>query len=148
MEINNPYYHQFESNKQDWRIEAWLREHGVSARDLETHPFADDMVTLLNIRQELWYLMTQSERNVWGAYWGLVFVKQYPLNKKFWNKFTGITKSIDQRQQKQQLQKSIIKQLRTRKNKDHNSEAKGSDSSESNIHENGTTRVPGRVNAS
>ena len=113
MEINNPHYHQYQSNKQDWRIEAWLREHGVSARDLETHPLADDMVTLLNIRQELWHLMTQSEQAVWGAYWGLVFVKKFPLNKKFWKKFTGISKSIDYRQQKLK-QRITISNLRTR----------------------------------
>lgn len=112
LEITNPFYHQYQSNKQDWRIEAWLREHGVSARDLETHPLADDMVTLLNIRQELWHAMTQSEQNTWGAYWGLVFIKKFPLNKKFWKKFTGIAKSIDYRQQKLK-QRLTINKLRT-----------------------------------
>jgi hypothetical protein len=57
--------------------------------------------------------MTQSEQAVWGAYWGLVFVKKFPLNKKFWKKFTGISKSIDYRQQKLK-QRITISNLRTR----------------------------------
>jgi hypothetical protein len=112
MEITHPLYHQFTSNKQDWKIEYWLREHGVKARDLESHVCADDMVILLNIRNEFWHQMTQSEQNTWGAYWGLVFVKKYPLNKKFWKKFTGIARSIDHRQQKLK-QRIKVNNLRT-----------------------------------
>lgn len=106
------FYHESQSRKQDWAIEAWLREHGVRASDLENHPCADDMVTLLNIRQAFWHLMTTPEQNTWGAYWGLVFVKRFPLNKKFWKKITGITRAIDYRQQKLSQQQKI-KQYRT-----------------------------------
>ncbi len=128
------FYHEFETNKQNWSIDFWLREHGVKSRDLESHPRIDDMIVLLQLRNELWDRMTQPERNTWGAYWGLVFQKQYPLNQKFWKKFTGITRSIDHRQQRQQQARQRI---RTLKDMDHNSEAKGSCPPESNLHENG-----------
>jgi len=137
LDINHPLYHEFESNKQDWSIEFWLREHGVRSHDLTNHPRIDDMVSLLQIRNELWDRMTQSERNTWGAYWGLVFRKQYPLNQKFWKKITGIGKAIDKRQEKLNRQQLQIKHIRTLKNMDHNSVAKGSCPPESKSHENG-----------
>lgn len=131
------FRYQFESNKADWAVEYWLREHGVKARDLERHPCADDMVTLLNIRQDLWHWMTQPERNTWGAYWGLVFRKRYPLNRKFWRKFEGIAQSIDHRQQRQAQQRQLIQQSRTLKNMDHDNEAKGSCPPKVNLQING-----------
>ena len=131
------FRYKFESNKSDWAIEYWLREHKVKARDLDQHPCADDMVTLLKIRKDLWNLMTQPERNTWGAYWGLVFKDQYPLNKKFWRKFEGIAKAIDNRQQRLKVSRLKIQQSRTLKNMDHNNEAKGSCPPKINLQING-----------
>ena len=128
------FYHEFENNKQNWSIDFWLRQHGVKSTDLESHPCVDDMIVLLQIRDRLWDKMTKPERNNWGAYWGLVFHRCYPLNKKFWNKFQGISKSIDNRQQRLQQSRQ---QIRTLKNMDHDSEAKGSCPPGSNLHENG-----------
>lgn len=127
MDIQSSFYHQFESNKQDWAIDYWLRHHGVKSSDFDNHPCIDDMITLLNIRSALWDCMTQCERNTWGAYWGIVFRKQHPLNRKFWRKFQIIATNIDQRQIKQQQQRQLI---RTLKNKDHNNDGKGSDLSQ------------------
>lgn len=128
MDINHPYYHQFETNKSHWAVDYWLRRHGVTSRDLDTHPQINDMIVLLNIRESLWDLMSQSERNCWGAYWGLVYVKKYPLTRKFWNKFQNIANQIDIRQHKKQIRQQQVRQhLRTLKNKDHDNEAKGSD---------------------
>ena len=97
---------------------------GLTAKTFESHPCADDIVTLLQIRQNLWHQMTHKEQACWGGYWGIVFNKHFPLNKKFWNKFTRITQSIDARQQHITQARQQIRNL---KNKDHNSEAKGSD---------------------
>ena len=124
------FYQEFETNKANWSVDFWLNQTpwmqalGVRAVDFETHPWADDVVSLLRIRQSLWHLMNQREQACWGAYWGIVYRKKYPLNKKFWNKFTQITQAIDNRQHHQQQLRQRIKEL---KNKDHNSEAKGSD---------------------
>ena len=138
LDINHSLYHEFEENKQNWSIDFWLREHGVKSQHLESHPLIDDMITLLQIRNEFWDRMTKPERNIWGAYWGMVFRQCYPLNQKFWKRFQGISKAIDHRQHKQQRQQLQIKQLRTLKHMDHNSEAKGSCPPGSNLHENGT----------
>ena len=127
------YYQKFETNKANWSVDFWLKlcpwsyGLGLKASDFESHPQADNIVTLLLIRQSLWDAMTRREQACWGAYWGIVYKQHYPLNKKFWNKFTGITQSIDNRQQKLEQTRQYI---RTLKNKDHDNEAKGSDLSQ------------------
>lgn len=130
MDINNPNYHQFESNKQNWSIGYWLRKHGVTGSDFDTHPCIDDMIILLNIRDSLWHSMNSSEQATWGAYWNLVFRKRLPLKEKFWRKFTSIAINIDQRQARQQQLRQQLKQFRTLENKDHNNDGKGSDLSQ------------------
>ena len=130
MDIKHPYYHQFESNKQDWIIEYWLRALKVKANDLERHPCVDDMITLILIRHELWSRMNASEQGVWAAYWGIVYRKKRKLNQKFWNKFNKITQTIDNRQQ-------LIHRLRAKENMDHDNEAKGSCPPKLNLRING-----------
>lgn len=132
-DVQSHFYQEFETNKANWAVaywfelRPWMHALGIKATDFENHPCADDLVSLLRIRQSLWDLMTHREQACWGGYWGIVYRKHYPLNKKFWNKFTRITQAIDNRQQ--QLQQAR-QQIRTLKNKDHNSEAKGSDLSQ------------------
>jgi hypothetical protein len=127
------HYQKFQNNKADWAVGYWFRVCpwaqglGLKASDFESHPQADNIVTLLLIRQSLWDAMTTREQACWGGYWGIVYRKHFPLNKKFWNKFTRITQAIDNRQHNQQQVRQRIQQL---KNKDHNSEAKGSDLSQ------------------
>ena len=112
------HYQKFENNKADWAVGYWFHlcpwAHGLGlkATDFESHPQADDIVTLLRIRQSLWDAMTSREQSCWGAYWGIVYKQHYPLNKKFWNKFTSITKQIDNRQHKQKQTRQKIVNLR------------------------------------
>ena len=127
------FYQEFETNKANWSVDywislkPWMHSLGVKSVDFESHPCADDMITLILIRRDLWARMNQREQACWGAYWGIVYRKHYPLNKNFWKKFTKITQAIDNRQQKLEQTRQYI---RTLKNKDHNSEAKGSDLSQ------------------
>lgn len=130
MDINHNFYHEFQSNQQDWVIEHWLRTLKVKARDLQSHPCVDDMITLILIRHELWALMNATERACWGAYWGIVYIKKRNLNQKFWKKFNQITQAIDNRQQ-------LIHRLRAKENMDHDNEAKGSCPPKLNLRING-----------
>jgi hypothetical protein len=133
QDFTSHFYQQFETNKANWAVETWFDQHpwmrklGLRAVDLETHPRADDIVTLLMIRQSFWHLMNHREQACWGGYWGIVHQKKFVLNRKFWNRFNTITHAIDHRQQNQNRARQ---QIRTLKNKDHNSEAKGSDLSQ------------------
>ena len=106
------FYHEHQTRKQNWRIDAWLRKHGVTSQDLDTHPCVDDMIALLNIRDTLWGQMNASEQATWGVYWGLVFKDKKHLKDKAWNKFEKIAKDIDHRQLKIQ----VIRQIATKQN--------------------------------
>jgi hypothetical protein len=104
------YYHEHQNRKQNWRIDAWLRDHGVTSTDLDTHPCVDHMIDLLNIRECLWDRMNRSEQATWGVYWGLVFRNRKQLKPKAWLKFERITQNIINRQLKIQ----VIRQIATK----------------------------------
>lgn len=120
----------YSENKQNWRIEHWLAQHGVKAADFDCHPEIDSVVQLINIRDYLWERMNISERATWGAYWGYVYTQKKPLKKKFWARMESIVKTIDAREQQRTHAKIKLKQSRLKQNpqnKDHNNVAKGSD---------------------
>ncbi len=96
------YYHEQNQRQQDWAIGPWLRKKGMTVKDLDSHPQVDDLITLITIREQLWYSMTHREQCSWGKYWDLVYQYKYPLSQKFWNKFNTIAKQIDNRQQTRQ----------------------------------------------
>ena len=107
---------EFNHQRQDWNIGRWLRTRGISLDDLGGHEQIDNVVTLINIRDDLWHRMSPSEQATWGAYWNIVYKKGFPLNKKFWNKFENIVKVIDNREQlKEQKLKAFRDHLKTTK---------------------------------
>jgi hypothetical protein len=104
-------YQDFQTNRTNqrhqWDIGRWLRSHGVTVQDLDTHPRIPDVILLINIRTNLWHAMNSSEQAVWGAYWSIVYHKRRPLNHKALTKFERITLAVDQRQ----LQIKILRQI-------------------------------------
>jgi hypothetical protein len=98
IDTQSHYYHETTASRQNWRIDAWLRVHGVTCHDLDTHPCIDDMITLINIRESLWDRMNRSEQATWGVYWGLVFKNRKHLKPKAYNKFEKIIQNIITRQ--------------------------------------------------
>lgn len=104
------YYHEHQNRRQDWRIGAWLRDHGVTVQDLDSHPCVDHMILLINIRQALWSHMDASAQATWGVYWGLVFRDRKQLKPKALLKFERITQDIINRQQKITVIRTATKQ--------------------------------------
>lgn len=105
VDLYNNHKTYIEEQRQDWDIARWLRQHGVTLQDLDTHPQITDIVLLINIRQQLWHSMTASEQATWGAYWSVVYTRRLPLNNKAFRKFELIT-------QLNQLRHATIKSLR------------------------------------
>ena len=133
-------------SKQDWTVSKWLRSKGINLDDLGDHQQISDVITLVRIRDDLWSKMLPREQAVWAGYWSVVYKNQYPLNKKFWNKFENIVKAIDNREQLKAQQRQQIKSLRLKlqnpyNNTDHDNDAKGSVPAPSKLHEKGTTGV-------
>lgn len=102
----------FNNDRQNWNIAKWLKFRGIDIDTLEGFHNIDDVVTLLNIRDELWHRMNPNEQGAWSAYWGLVYKKKRPLTNKFWKKFTMLVEAIDSREQARKQTISRIKALR------------------------------------
>ena len=94
----------------------WCKSKGISSRDLTQHPQADDIILLVNFRQELWPHMTKSHQASWGAFWSYSYTWKKPLRKKHLVKLENIsisainTKKFKDIQANEQRQR--IRQLR------------------------------------
>lgn len=118
--ITFPKYHKLNSNnsnefnlqRQEWNVGLWLRTKGLNLDDLDNHDQINDIITLINLRDDLWNRMNLSEQATWGAYWNLVYKHKYPLNKKFWKKFEKIVMAIDSREHIMATQRQLIKAQR------------------------------------
>lgn len=109
IDINAPGYHDRQASRQEWNVGKWLRSKGINLDDLEGHQQISDVITLINIRDDLWLRMNRNEQATWGAYWSIVYGQKYSLNKKFWNKFEKIVMAIDAREQKLQACRDHLK---------------------------------------
>jgi hypothetical protein len=126
IDLYNNHEAFIKESQQDWNIGRWLKSKGIQLADLDNHSNIDDVITLIQIREELWYRMNLNEQAIWGAYWGIVYKQKYPLTRKFWKKFDQIVNNIDDRDQLKALQRIKIQQLRTLKNMDEDNKAKAS----------------------
>jgi len=69
----------------------WCKTKGISLKDLERHPRADDLVLLIAFRDALWPKLNKSEQSCWAGYWSSVYVKKNTLKTKALNKLEQIT---------------------------------------------------------
>lgn len=92
----------------------WCKSKGISAKDLEIHPQADDVVLLVNIREAAWHMYNSKEQGVWSAYWGWVYSKKFPLKKKHLKKLQAVTEAALQRHKLKQQAGEKIRQMRVR----------------------------------
>ena len=113
IDIDTANYHEHQAVKQEWNVGKWLRTKGINLDDLENHTQISDVITLINLRDELWHRMNFSEQATWGAYWNIVYRKGYPLTQKFWKKFNKIVMAIDSREHIMAQQRQQIKASRT-----------------------------------
>ena len=107
IDLYNNHQQYIKEQRQDWNIGRWLKTHGVTLADLDSHQQIDDVVLLINIRQEFWHAMNYSEQGVWAAYWDIVYKKSKPLHKKALKKFENIIHKLNQRQ----LKINILRQI-------------------------------------
>jgi hypothetical protein len=123
IDLYNNHSQYITEKHQDWNIGRWLKTHGVTVADLDSHKQINDVVLLINIRQEFWSGMNYSEQAVWGAYWDIVYNKSKPLNSKALKKFERTIEQVKQRR----LKINILRQIGSAKqNNDQDNKAKGS----------------------
>ena len=123
IDLYNNHEQYIKEKRQNWNIGRWLKNHGVTVKDLDRHKQIKDVVLLINIRQECWLHMTTSEQAVWGAYWSIVYTQSKALNSKSLKKFEQIIQQVNQRKTKI----NILRQIGSAKqNIDQDNKAKGS----------------------
>jgi len=122
IDLYNNHHAYITQQRQDWDIGRWLKGHGVTVKDLDKHPRIDDVVLMINIRQEFWHAMNKHEQGVWAGYWSTVYTKRKPLHAKALRKFKNIIQQVRQRKLKIQILRQIGS---ANKNIGHDNKAKG-----------------------
>jgi hypothetical protein len=92
----------------------WCQSIGIKSKDLDSHPQIDDVIILINFRNEFWQDMDKSEQGIWAAYWSWVYHKQVPIKKAWLIKLETIIKSVEFKQIKQAQRLATIKAYRAR----------------------------------
>jgi hypothetical protein len=75
----------------------WCKTKGISIKDIESHPRADDIVLLVAFRDAMWDKLNLSEQGCWAGYWNSVYKKKNKLKIKGLNKLEQITITATQR---------------------------------------------------
>lgn len=70
---------------------SWCKRKGITTEQINQHQYSNDLMLLIAMRDSIWDNLTFNEQAVWGAYWGKVFVKNFPLHNKALKKLEQIT---------------------------------------------------------
>ena len=90
----------------------WCKQRGFKSRDLQDHPWADDIVALRIIFDEFGQFMDKGCFNVWNGLWSMVYTQQYPLKAKHISQLEGIVKAAELAKNKKTIKIQKIKKLR------------------------------------
>jgi len=115
---------QRQETEQEQLVGYWIAKWGMKRHDLLQHPCIDDLILLINFRQEFWHQMNRNTQAQWGAFWGYTYAKRKPLKNKSLKKLESIITNIQYRQNKIAQQRQIIRTLKQKE--DHDMTAKGS----------------------
>lgn len=104
------------ASKHEYALAYWCTLKGIKKADLDRHPSMDDVILLMQWRDEMWEHANNSEQAFWGAIWNIVYKNAGKLKNKHLAKLEIITNNILTRQKnkarKLLKQRETIKQLR------------------------------------
>lgn len=98
--------------EQSQLVGYWAKTQGITQKDLESHPCIDDLILLINFRNEFWSDMTQGQRLSWQCHWDWVYFRKNTIRKKHLKKLeniiisainTKLFKSIRRSEQRQRI---------------------------------------------
>ncbi len=92
----------------------WCRQNGIKQRDLTGHPNIDDVVLLVNFRNEFWQDLSKIEQATWSGFWSIIYHRQFNLKAKHLAKLETMAQSALFQRQKQQQRQGKIRALRAR----------------------------------
>jgi hypothetical protein len=129
----------------------WCIEQGIKPRDLgcgttitndgkvklyqNAHPAIDDVIILIQLRNEFWSFWNHNEKCVWQGFWSSVYNCGFPFKAKALKKIELLAQSGIYRQEQQKIKQAKIRQLResTQQTWGCNMTAKGSPATDSLI---------------
>lgn len=94
------------------KVAYWITTQGIRNSDLTNHKHIDDVIILINIRNDFWSLMSAEDRGVWSGIWGIVYSKSYSLTQKNLDKLEKIIHNTQYRQQQYAAQRQKIRSMR------------------------------------
>ncbi len=92
----------------------WCQTNGIKQRDLTNHPNIDDVILLVNFRNEFWSDLTKIEQATWSGFWSIIYHRQFSLKAKHLAKLESIAQSAIFTRQRHQQRQGKIKALRAR----------------------------------
>ena len=91
----------------------WIKRHGISKKDLDTHPQIDDVLFLIKFRAEFWDMNNQFKKLFDNA-WNWVYKNQLPLKKNHLNNLKKIGTAIVKWRTKRQTNQAALKAFRNK----------------------------------
>lgn len=92
----------------------WCRSIGIRNKDLTNHPSIDDVILLVNFRNEFWQDLTKIEQATWSGFWSIIYHRHYTLKATHLVKLELMAQSALFTRQKQQQRQGKIRALRAR----------------------------------
>lgn len=92
----------------------WCRENGIKQRDLTNHPNIDDVILLVNFRNEFWRDLTKIEQATWSGFWSIIYHRHFTLKAKHLAKLELMAQSALFQRQRTQQRRSKIQALRAK----------------------------------
>lgn len=92
----------------------WCYANGIKQRDLTNHPNIDDVVLLVNFRNEFWQDLSKIEQATWSGFWSIIYHRQFNLKAKHLAKLELMAQSALFQRQKTQERRGKIQALRAR----------------------------------
>lgn len=99
--------------EQEQLVGYWIRRHGISKKDLDTHPQINDVMFLIRFRSEFWDMNNQFKKQFDNA-WNWVYHKKLPLKNNHLNNLKKIGTSIVKWRSKRQTDQATLKAFRNK----------------------------------
>lgn len=86
----------------------WLRSKGLTLNDLTCHEQIDDVILLVNIKDEFRDDFDQAQEGYWAALWSYVYHNNHNLKSKHYVKLNQILTSIQSQRQAKKHRQAIL----------------------------------------
>jgi hypothetical protein len=91
----------------------WIKRHGISKKDLDTHPQIEDIMLLIKFNAEFWD-MNQRFKKKYNSIWHRVYTKKLPLKNNHLNNLKKIGKTIVKWRATRQTNQTALKAFRSK----------------------------------